>query len=53
MARDVSDTTPITSRNMLVEWLEAGCKTGGAPLRIGTEHEKIPFYTADDRARPL
>lgn len=52
MARDVSDTTPITSRNMLVEWLEAGCKTGGAPLRIGTEHEKIPFYAADNAPVP-
>ncbi len=52
MARDVSDTTPITSRNMLVEWLEAGCKTGGAPLRIGTEHEKIPFYAADHTPVP-
>ena len=45
MARDVSDTTPITSRTALVEWLEAGCKGAGAELRIGTEHEKIPFYT--------
>lgn len=44
MARDVSDATPITSRNALVEWLEAGCKGAGATLRIGTEHEKIPFY---------
>jgi glutamate--cysteine ligase len=52
MARDVSDTTPITSRNMLVEWLEAGCKTGGAPLRIGTEHEKIPFYAVDNAPVP-
>ncbi|TLG78948.1 glutamate--cysteine ligase [Methylocystis sp. B8] len=52
MARDVSDTTPITSRNMLVEWLEAGCKTGSAPLRIGTEHEKIPFYNADNAPVP-
>lgn len=52
MARDVSDTTPITSRNMLVEWLEAGCKSGGAPLRIGTEHEKIPFYAADNAPVP-
>src|SRR5208282_6332750 len=30
----------------LVAWLEAGCKPTG-PLRIGTEHEKIPFYRAD------
>ncbi len=52
MARDVSDTTPITSRNMLVEWLEDGCKTGGAPLRIGTEHEKIPFYEGENAPVP-
>ncbi len=44
MARDVSDTTPIDSRDALVQWLEAGCKGAGATLRIGTEHEKIPFY---------
>jgi glutamate--cysteine ligase len=44
MARDVSDATPITSRDALVQWLEAGCKGTGEPLRIGTEHEKIPFY---------
>lgn len=53
MARDVSDTTPITSRNMLVEWLQDGCKTDGAPLRIGTEHEKIPFYNADNAPVPF
>ncbi|MGD9544673.1 MAG: glutamate--cysteine ligase [Methylocystis sp.] len=52
MARDVSDTTPITSRNMLVEWLEIGSKTDGTPLRIGTEHEKIPFYAADHAPVP-
>jgi glutamate--cysteine ligase len=43
MARDVSDTTPVTSRDELVAWFEAGSKP---PERfaIGTEHEKIPFY---------
>lgn len=49
MARDVTDTTPITSRDALVEWLEQGCKGADAELLIGTEHEKIPFY-ADARA---
>jgi glutamate--cysteine ligase len=44
MARDVTDTTPITSRNALVEWLEAGIKREPGKLRVGTEHEKIPFY---------
>ena len=46
MARDVTDTTPITSRDELVGWLEAGSK-GAEPLKLGTEHEKFPFY-ADD-----
>jgi glutamate--cysteine ligase len=43
MARDVSDTTPVTARDELVAWFEAGSKP---PERfaIGTEHEKIPFY---------
>lgn len=44
MARDVTDSTPIASRDALVETLATGCKTSGAPLRIGTEHEKIAFY---------
>jgi glutamate--cysteine ligase len=51
MARDVSDSTPITSRNELVAWLEAGSKP---PERfaIGTEHEKIPFYRCRNCAVP-
>ncbi len=43
MARDVTDSTPITSRDELVAWIEAGAKPP-AQFRIGTEHEKIPFY---------
>jgi glutamate--cysteine ligase len=46
MARDVSDLTPVTSRAELVEWLEAGCKAPDQ-VRIGTEHEKFPFYRDD------
>jgi len=46
MARDVSDATPITSRDELVAWFEAGSKPNG-PFRVGTEHEKFPFYKAD------
>ena len=46
MARDVSDTTPITGRGDLVAALESGCKPA-ARHRIGTEHEKIGFYRAD------
>ncbi len=44
MARDTTDTTPITTRDDLVGWFEAGCKPGQA---IGIEHEKLPFYRAD------
>jgi len=51
MARDVSDATLITSRDDLVAWFEAGSKPKG-PHRIGTEHEKFPFYTADNRPVP-
>ncbi|MEI2735146.1 MAG: glutamate--cysteine ligase [Rhodoblastus sp.] len=46
MARDVTDTTHISSRDELVAWMEAGCKPPDQ-FRIGAEHEKIPFYTAD------
>lgn len=52
MARDVSDSTPIEGRTALVEWFEDGCKPNG-PYRIGTEHEKIPFYTADRSLTPI
>ena len=43
MARDVSDTTPVSGRDDLVGWLAAGCKPASVH-RIGTEHEKIGFY---------
>ncbi len=46
MARDLVDQQIVSSRDELVGWLEAGCKPEG-PFRIGTEHEKIPFYRAD------
>ncbi len=51
MARDVSDETPITGRGDLVGWIEAGCKPPERH-RIGTEHEKIGFYTLDDGPVP-
>ncbi len=51
MARDVSDATPITSREELVAWFEAGSKPQG-PFRVGTEHEKFPFYKADHTPVP-
>ena len=40
-----------SSRDALVAWLEAGCKPAG-PFRVGTEHEKIPFYRADHSPVP-
>src|SRR6202023_4262873 len=43
MARDVTDSTPITSRDQLIAWIEAGARPP-EQFRIGTEHEKIPFY---------
>ncbi|MEM0899555.1 MAG: glutamate--cysteine ligase [Pseudomonadota bacterium] len=44
MARDTSDDTPISGIDDLVADLEAGCKPA-AKWRIGTEHEKFPFFT--------
>ncbi len=48
MARDQSDPTPIESRDELVAWIAKGEKPDG-PFLIGTEHEKVPFRTADFR----
>jgi glutamate--cysteine ligase len=45
MARDVVDATPIGSRDELVAWVAAGEKPK-AQWRLGTEHEKVPFYRA-------
>ncbi len=46
MARDVTDAEPVNGRRDLVAWFEAGAK---APenFKVGSEHEKIPFYVAD------
>lgn len=46
MARDVSDLTPIGSKDELMSWMAAGEKPPSA-FRIGTEHEKFPFYRDD------
>jgi glutamate--cysteine ligase len=51
MARDVSDSTPITSRDELVAWIESGAKAA-QDFRVGTEHEKLPFYLADHAPVP-
>ena len=45
MARDVVDGEIVETRDALAAWFEAGCKHD-APLRVGTEHEKILFYRA-------
>ena len=46
MARDVSDSTPIGSKDELVSWISAGEKPPSA-FRLGTEHEKFAFYSDD------
>jgi len=46
MARDQTDSTPITSRDELVAYLAEGCRSP-AEFRIGTEHEKFPFRRVD------
>jgi len=51
MARDQIDMTPLSSRNELVAWLEAGVKPP-SEFRIGTEHEKTPFTLIDHRPVP-
>lgn len=42
MARDISDATPIESRDALIEYLADGVKSKDK-FRLGTEHEKFPF----------
>jgi glutamate--cysteine ligase len=51
MARDVSDATPIASRDQLVEAIASGSKPK-AEWRVGTEHEKFGFYLADHSPVP-
>ena len=51
MARDVVDSEIVESRDALVAWFEMGCKPAGS-FRVGTEHEKVPFYRADHSPVP-
>jgi glutamate--cysteine ligase len=51
MARDQSDPTPIESKAELIGWIAAGEKPESA-FRLGTEHEKFPFYRADNAPVP-
>jgi glutamate--cysteine ligase len=46
MARDQTDPTPIESKEELIGWIAAGEKPESA-FRLGTEHEKFPFYSDD------
>jgi glutamate--cysteine ligase len=46
MARDVMDNAEISRHDQLVEALERGCKPQNT-WRIGTEHEKIAFFTKE------
>ena len=43
MARDTTDSSPIEGVDALIDHLAAGCKPR-EKWRIGTEHEKFPFY---------
>lgn len=51
MARDTTDETAISGTEELALYLAEGCKPVDA-WRIGTEHEKFPFYTADNSPVP-
>lgn len=51
MARDTTDDTPLSALSELTAYMEAGCKPKER-FRIGTEHEKFPFYTDGNRAVP-
>lgn len=46
MARDVTDSAPLESRDALISWFEQGNKPR-AQFRVGTEHEKFGFYLDD------
>lgn len=43
MARDTTDSRPVEGKGELIAWIAEGCKPRDK-WRIGTEHEKFPFY---------
>lgn len=51
MARDTTDETAISGIDELAEYLAEGCKPQDK-WRIGTEHEKFPYYTQDNSPVP-
>lgn len=52
MARDTVDDRPIENRESLLNWFSSGSKPKDE-WRIGTEHEKIAFYTKDNSPVPF
>lgn len=51
MARDTTDDTPIGSTEELTAYLSGGVKPRES-WRIGTEHEKFPFFKTDNSPVP-
>ena len=51
MARDTTDQTPVRSTAEMIAYLAEGAKPKEA-FRIGTEHEKFAFFTADNGPVP-
>lgn len=51
MARDTTDQTPVRSTAEMTDYLASGCKPK-EDFRIGTEHEKFVFFTADHSPVP-
>jgi glutamate--cysteine ligase len=50
MARDTVDEQPIAGKADLIAWIARGEKADSA-FRLGTEHEKVPFFT--DGLKPV
>lgn len=51
MARDTTDDTEIDGKDALIAYMAEGAKPQSA-WRIGTEHEKFPFYVDGNRPVP-
>jgi glutamate--cysteine ligase len=51
MARDTVDLQPIGGKDELIAWIAKGVKPP-SEFRLGTEHEKVPFYAADNSPVP-
>jgi glutamate--cysteine ligase len=51
MARDIVDLVPIEDKSELIAWIAKGMKPESA-FRLGTEHEKVPFYVNGNKPVP-